>query len=144
MKPVEIAFAIPLSILPGAQFGDAYQVIVEGQGARPFPNGLRVGPGALACLSPRAADIVRAAPRIPGWFDQPTYAIAPSAFGRPWTIGSRPLLLAGVCRSQRLDRGLARSAATVDCRARPARRWVPSGGAEKGARHARHEIPRSE
>ena len=68
------------------------QVIVEGPAARPFPNGLRVRPGALICLSPRAAEIVRVSPRIPGWFDQPTYAIAPSAFGRPWTIGSRPLL----------------------------------------------------
>jgi hypothetical protein len=31
MKPVEIAFAAPQSILPGAQFGDAFQIIVEGQ-----------------------------------------------------------------------------------------------------------------
>ena len=30
MKPVEIAFDIPETILPGAQFGDAYQMTVEG------------------------------------------------------------------------------------------------------------------
>lgn len=67
------------------------QLIIDGPFARPFPNSLRVGSGALACLSPRAADIVRLSPRLPGWFDQPTYAVEPSAFGRPWVIRSRPV-----------------------------------------------------
>ena len=31
MKPVEVAFTLPQTILPGAEFGDAFQIIVEGQ-----------------------------------------------------------------------------------------------------------------
>jgi hypothetical protein len=31
MKPVEVPFAEPHAVLPGAQFGDAFQIIVEGQ-----------------------------------------------------------------------------------------------------------------
>lgn len=68
------------------------QLIVEEGSAMPFPNTLRVRRGALALLSARAADIVRASPRIPGWFDNPTYSVAPSAFGRPWKIRPAPLL----------------------------------------------------
>jgi hypothetical protein len=40
MKPVEIAFAIPDSILPGAQFGDAYRRTVEGQPVSAFARQL--------------------------------------------------------------------------------------------------------
>jgi Protein of unknown function (DUF2867) len=46
MKPVEIAFAIPETILPGAQFGDAYQVIAEGQHLDPFEAARRAVYGA--------------------------------------------------------------------------------------------------
>lgn len=91
------------------------QLIIENNLARPFPNSLRVRSGALPCLSARAADIVRSSPQIPGWFGQPTYAIEPSAFGRPWEIWSRPLrhvILVegnhgGSSRLQPLDRTIA-------------------------------------
>ena len=91
------------------------QLIIEGNLARPFPNSLRARSGALACLSARAADIVRSSPRTPGWFGQPTYAIEPSAFGRPWVIRSRPLRHVvlvegnhgGGSRLQPLDRTIA-------------------------------------
>lgn len=31
MKPVEVAFTLPDTILPGADFGDTFQMVVEGQ-----------------------------------------------------------------------------------------------------------------
>ncbi|MGL4406354.1 MAG: DUF2867 domain-containing protein [Notoacmeibacter sp.] len=31
MKPVEIAFSLPDTVLPGADFGDTFQIVVEGQ-----------------------------------------------------------------------------------------------------------------
>jgi Protein of unknown function (DUF2867) len=51
MKPVEIAFAIPQSILPGAQFGDAYQVIVEGQNLDPAEAARRAVYGAPSWIN---------------------------------------------------------------------------------------------
>jgi hypothetical protein len=51
MKPVEIAFAIPDSILPGAQFGDAYQVITQGQNLDPLEAARRAVYGAPSWIS---------------------------------------------------------------------------------------------
>lgn len=90
-------------------------LIVEGGAARPFPSSLRVGLSALGRLSERAADIVRSSPHIQGWFDQPTFAVQPSAFGRPFQIRQAPVLHVIVLEDnhggrsglQRLDRTLA-------------------------------------
>jgi hypothetical protein len=46
MKPVEIALDISESILPGAQFGDAYQVMAEGQNLDPLEAARRAVYGA--------------------------------------------------------------------------------------------------
>jgi Protein of unknown function (DUF2867) len=46
MKPVEIPFAIPDSVLPGAQFGDAYQTTVKGQSLDPLEAARRAVYGA--------------------------------------------------------------------------------------------------
>jgi hypothetical protein len=35
MKPFEVPFVHPETVLPGAQFGDAYQLTVEGQNLDP-------------------------------------------------------------------------------------------------------------
>ncbi len=51
MKPVEIAFTIPDSILPGAQFGDAYQVTVEGQNLDPLEAARRAVYGAPSWIN---------------------------------------------------------------------------------------------
>ena len=51
MKPVEIAFAIPQSILPGAQFGDAYQVTVDGQNLDPLEAARRAVYGAPSWIN---------------------------------------------------------------------------------------------
>jgi Protein of unknown function (DUF2867) len=51
MKPVEIALAIPESILPGAQFGDAYQVMAEGQNLDPLEAARRAVYGAPSWIS---------------------------------------------------------------------------------------------
>lgn len=51
MMPVEIAFAIPQSILPGAQFGDAYQVTVEGQNLDPLEAARRAVYGAPSWIN---------------------------------------------------------------------------------------------
>lgn len=90
-------------------------LIVEGSAARPFPGNLRAGLSALARLPERVAETVRASPRIPGWFDQPTFAVQPSAFGNPCRIRAAPIrhvvLLednhGGRSSVQKLDRSLA-------------------------------------
>jgi hypothetical protein len=46
MKPSEIPFAHPESILPGAQFGDAYQVTIEGSSLDPVEAAKRAVYGA--------------------------------------------------------------------------------------------------
>ena len=51
MKPVEIAFAIPQSILPGAQFGDAYQMTVDGQNLDPLEAARRAVYGAPSWIN---------------------------------------------------------------------------------------------
>jgi hypothetical protein len=51
MKPVEIAFAIPEAILPGAQFGDSYQVTVEGQNLDPLEAARRAVYGAPSWIN---------------------------------------------------------------------------------------------
>ena len=94
--------------------GDAL-LIVEGSAARPFPGSLRVGLSALGRLPEHTAEIVRTSPRIPGWFDQPTFAVQPSAFGNPCRIRAAPMRHVvvlednhgGRSRMQRLARSLA-------------------------------------
>ena len=51
MKPVEIAFTIPDNILPGAQFGDAYQMTVEGQNLDPLEAARRAVYGAPSWIN---------------------------------------------------------------------------------------------
>jgi Protein of unknown function (DUF2867) len=46
VKPVEIPFVIPDSVLPGAQFGDAYQTTVKGQSLDPLEAARRAVYGA--------------------------------------------------------------------------------------------------
>ena len=46
MKPFEIPFANPETILPGAQFGDSYQMTVEGQNLDPAEAARRAVYGA--------------------------------------------------------------------------------------------------
>ncbi|MGB8818634.1 MAG: DUF2867 domain-containing protein [Rhizobiaceae bacterium] len=51
MKPVEIAFAIPETILPGAQFGDAYQLTVDGLNLDPLEAARRAVYGAPSWIN---------------------------------------------------------------------------------------------
>ncbi len=51
MKPREIAFSIPEGFLPGAQFGDAYQVTVEGQNLDPLEAARRAIYGAPSWIN---------------------------------------------------------------------------------------------
>lgn len=115
----EAAVVMPALLVHLAQEGwpvtGDWLLIVEGGAARPFPSSLRVGLSALGRLSGRAADIVRSSPRIPGWFEQPTFAVQTSAFGKPCRIRQAPVLHAVVLEDnhggrsglQRLDRSLA-------------------------------------
>ena len=51
MKPVEIEFPNPQSVLVGAQFADAYQLIVEGQQLDPLEAARRAVYGAPAWIN---------------------------------------------------------------------------------------------
>jgi Protein of unknown function (DUF2867) len=51
MKPFEIPFAHPEAILPGAQFGDAYQVTVDGQSLDPAEAARRAVYGAPSWIN---------------------------------------------------------------------------------------------
>lgn len=51
MKPAEVAFDIPDTILPGAQFGDAFQVVVEGQNLDPVEAAKRAVYGAPSWIN---------------------------------------------------------------------------------------------
>ena len=51
MKPFEVPFAHPDTILPGAQFGDAYQVTIEGQNLDPAEAARRAVYGAPSWIN---------------------------------------------------------------------------------------------
>ncbi len=51
MKPAEVAFDIPDTILPGAQFGDAFQLVVEGQNLDPVEAARRAVYGAPSWIN---------------------------------------------------------------------------------------------
>jgi hypothetical protein len=51
MKPFEVPFASPETILPGAQFSDAYQLTVEGQNLDPAEAARRAVYGAPSWIS---------------------------------------------------------------------------------------------
>jgi hypothetical protein len=51
MKPIEVEFANPQSVLPGAQFADAYQMIIEGQRLDPLEAAKRAVYGAPAWIN---------------------------------------------------------------------------------------------
>ncbi len=51
MKPFEIPFAHPETILPGAQFGDAYQVTIAGQNLDPAEAARRAVYGAPSWIN---------------------------------------------------------------------------------------------
>ena len=70
--------------------GDEH-IFVHGDMATPRPRSLRVRVGTLRYLSPAAAAIVRGSPSITDWEGAPLYAVEPSAFGKEWRIGPRPL-----------------------------------------------------
>jgi energy-coupling factor transporter ATP-binding protein EcfA2 len=70
--------------------GDEH-MIVEGDGGIPRPRSLRIKPGTLPYLTPPARALILDSPRTEDWHGSSVYAVEPSAFGREWIIGSRPI-----------------------------------------------------
>lgn len=70
--------------------GDEH-VLIGRDGAAARPRSLRVKPGTLPYLPPRAREIVANAPFVIDWQGSPVHAVEPSALGIDWVLHRRPI-----------------------------------------------------